>query len=177
MRYFKEFERFNRHIENLCRRPAEKRVVFVSICAPNQPRAVGQSGHEHRCTFFDRLLWLFGDVDRDDVYVSDLIRCRRYLELEHVQVRGILSIDREDLPRSCRESGLSIFYSIIIDGEEVEFSGGVTDLHAPVYQDIPDGGGKGSTLPDPRSRSSATSGQRSWRRSETMRIRCSNRRN
>jgi len=33
--YFKEFERFDRHIEKLRRGPEENRVHFVTICSPN----------------------------------------------------------------------------------------------------------------------------------------------
>ncbi len=33
--FFTEFERFDRHIEKLRRRPEEERIDFVSICAPN----------------------------------------------------------------------------------------------------------------------------------------------
>ena len=35
------------------------------------------------------------------------------------------------------------FRSITIDGEEIEFSGGFTDLHTLVYKDILNGGGYG----------------------------------
>ena len=33
--YFKEFERFDRHVEKLRRGPAEGHVDYVSICSPN----------------------------------------------------------------------------------------------------------------------------------------------
>ncbi len=35
VRFFTEFERFDRHLEKLRRRPAEERVHYVSICSPN----------------------------------------------------------------------------------------------------------------------------------------------
>ena len=35
VRFFTEFERFDRHLEKLRRGPEEKRVHYVSICSPN----------------------------------------------------------------------------------------------------------------------------------------------
>ena len=35
VRFFTEFERFDRHLEKLKRGPAEDRVHFLSVCSPN----------------------------------------------------------------------------------------------------------------------------------------------
>jgi UDP-N-acetyl-2-amino-2-deoxyglucuronate dehydrogenase len=58
------------------------------------------------------------------------------LRLERANVRWLLSIDEEDLPATYREQGRFAFRSIIIDGQELEFSEGFTDLHTRVYAEI-----------------------------------------
>src|SRR5712672_3675448 len=35
IRFFKEIERFDRHLDKLLRGPAEDRVHYVSVCCPN----------------------------------------------------------------------------------------------------------------------------------------------
>ena len=54
-----------------------------------------------------------------------------------------MSINSDYLPKEVKEKGQTTFRSITIDGEELEFSGGFTDLHTMVYQDIMDGKGYG----------------------------------
>ncbi|MDW7644571.1 MAG: Gfo/Idh/MocA family oxidoreductase [Desulfuromonadales bacterium] len=93
--------------------------------------------------FFDMLIWIFGDVKLHEVHVSDERKMAGYLELENARVRWFLSVDRNDLPASVREGGQSTYRSIAIDGEEIEFSGGFTDLHTVVYQEILAGRGFG----------------------------------
>jgi UDP-N-acetyl-2-amino-2-deoxyglucuronate dehydrogenase len=93
--------------------------------------------------FFDLLIWLFGSVEQSEVHVSDQTRVGGYLELERARVTWYLSIDRDDLPEVAVKAGKPTYRSITIDGEEVEFSGGFTDLHTVVYQDILNGGGFG----------------------------------
>jgi UDP-N-acetyl-2-amino-2-deoxyglucuronate dehydrogenase len=65
------------------------------------------------------------------------------LDLEHAHVRWFLSIDHQDLPSSLSHSGRSTYRSITIDGEEVEFTEGFTDLHTRVYQETLAGKGFG----------------------------------
>jgi UDP-N-acetyl-2-amino-2-deoxyglucuronate dehydrogenase len=50
-------------------------------------------------------------------------------------VSWFLSVDRNDLPVSVRGQKTT-FRSITVDGEEVEFSEGFTDLHTRSYQEI-----------------------------------------
>ncbi len=54
-----------------------------------------------------------------------------------------MSLDRNDLPVSVRESGKTTFRSIVVDGEEIEFSEGFTDLHTLSYEQILMGNGFG----------------------------------
>lgn len=98
--------------------------------------------------FFDLLIWLFGSVVNNDVHYADNLKTGGCIELEHARVKWFLSIDRNDLPESATECGLSTFRSIKVDGQEVEFSEGFTDLHTVVYQRTLEG--KGFGLDDAR---------------------------
>ncbi len=79
--------------------------------------------------FFDMLIWLFGDVVENVVHVHTHDRAGGYLELERARVRWFLSINPDTLPEAVRSNGTRTFRSIQVDGDEVEFSGGFTDLH------------------------------------------------
>jgi UDP-N-acetyl-2-amino-2-deoxyglucuronate dehydrogenase len=52
-------------------------------------------------------------------------------------------VDQDDLPEAAKAKGQRTYRSITIDGEEVEFSGGFTDLHTIVYQETLAGRGFG----------------------------------
>ena len=93
--------------------------------------------------FFDLLLWLFGPFEKSVLHLNTPTKMSGALELEWARVRWYLSVDGNDLPAGYLESGRPAFRSITIDGEEVEFSEGFTDLHTMVYKDILDGGGFG----------------------------------
>ena len=93
--------------------------------------------------FFDMLIWLFGNVQENEVHLLTETKASGFLELENANVRWFLSTNSEDLPQSAISNNLSTFRSITIDGEEIEFSGGFTDLHTLVYKDILNGGGYG----------------------------------
>ena len=93
--------------------------------------------------FFDMLYWLFGSVKENEVHLLTDSKASGFIELENANVRWFLSTDRHDLPQSAIDNNLSTFRSITIDGEEIEFSGGFTDLHTLVYRDILNGGGYG----------------------------------
>ena len=93
--------------------------------------------------FFDLLIWLFGPVVQNEVHVSTNTRIGRYVELEKARVKWFLSIDNKDLPRQAVEEGKPSFRSLTMDGAEIEFSGGFTDLHTVVYDEVMKGGGFG----------------------------------
>lgn len=93
--------------------------------------------------FFDMLQWIFGDVQSNIVHVSESMKVAGFLELERARVRWFLSINRNDLPLSAKEEGKTTYRSITINGEELEFSDGFTDLHTVTYQEIMKGNGFG----------------------------------
>lgn len=91
--------------------------------------------------FFDMLIWIFGAVRHSEVHLSDERKMAGYLELERANVRWFLSVDRKDLPDAVKTESRPTFRSITVDGEEVEFSGGFTDLHTLSYREILAGNG------------------------------------
>lgn len=93
--------------------------------------------------FFDMLIWIYGKVRYSEVHYADAKKIGGFLELEHADVRWFLSLDKNDLPKQAIEAGNPSYRSILIDDQEVEFSGGFTDLHTIVYHDILAGAGYG----------------------------------
>ncbi|MDD5090855.1 MAG: Gfo/Idh/MocA family oxidoreductase [Candidatus Wallbacteria bacterium] len=241
--YFREFERFDRHLEKLKRKGEESRVHYVSICSPNylhdahirfalrigadaiceKPLVLnpwnldalseieGESGRRINTIlqlrlhpsiielkkslsstfaggstakpeivltyitsrgnwylyswkgeaaksgglatnigvhFYDMLLWLFGPVLKSEVHLANEKKAAGYLELSRARVRWLLSIDRSDLPFPAVPGKQTTYRSITMDGQEIEFSGGFTDLHTESYKHILAGQGFG--IPDVR---------------------------
>ncbi len=93
--------------------------------------------------FFDLLVWLFGDVESQEVHLKQPRRMAGTIALERARVRWFLSVDARDLPFSPEPGGRATFSSITVDGEEVEFSEGFTDLHTVVYREVLAGRGFG----------------------------------
>jgi UDP-N-acetyl-2-amino-2-deoxyglucuronate dehydrogenase len=93
--------------------------------------------------FFDMLGWIFGATRKNIVHLSEPQKAAGYLELENARIRWFLSIDYGDIPDYIRETGQRTFRSITIDGREIEFSKGFTDLHTITYQEILAGRGFG----------------------------------
>lgn len=91
--------------------------------------------------FFDMLMWFFGSVDKNELHIRENNRMGGFLELENADVEWYLSIESSDLPVG--SEGKTTFRSITIDGEEIEFSGGFTDLHTRVYEELLVGNGFG----------------------------------
>ncbi|MBN1806258.1 MAG: Gfo/Idh/MocA family oxidoreductase [Sedimentisphaerales bacterium] len=91
--------------------------------------------------FFDVLQWIFGDVKSNIVHLSQPQRAAGFLELEHARIRWFLSIKHEDLPRQPESGEPSAYRSMTINGREIDFSYGLTDLHTKSYRDILDGRG------------------------------------
>ena len=92
---------------------------------------------------FDLLLWFFGSVTGIKVYHSDESRISGFIELEHARVRWFLSVDKNDLPASAKVGNKTTYRSIRVDGKEIEFSEGFTDLHTRVYEETLAGRGFG----------------------------------
>jgi UDP-N-acetyl-2-amino-2-deoxyglucuronate dehydrogenase len=93
--------------------------------------------------FFDMLHYIFGELQSNVVHLSEDTRAAGYLEYQHARVRWFLSVDAEDLPQPAQASGQRTYRSITVDGEEIEFSGGFTDLHTLSYEEILAGRGFG----------------------------------
>jgi len=91
--------------------------------------------------FFDMLGWIFGDLKENKVHVHTHDRAAGYLEFERARVRWFLSINYDTLPEEVKARGLRTYRSMTIDGEEIEFSGGFTELHTDSYKDILSEGG------------------------------------
>lgn len=235
VRFFKEVERFDRHIEKLRRGPAESRLDYLSVCSPNylhdahcrlglrvgadviceKPLVINpwnldplreleaETGkriynvlqlrvhpalvalrdkiaseppgrqHEVELTyitsrgpwydvswkgkpdmsggiptnigihFFDLLTWLFGSVEDARVHRNEPRRMAGFLALARARVRWFLSVEASDLPFSAQPGKKTTFRSITVDGQEIEFSEGFTDLHTRVYEEILAGRGYG----------------------------------
>jgi UDP-N-acetyl-2-amino-2-deoxyglucuronate dehydrogenase len=92
---------------------------------------------------FDLLIWLFGDVQNSEVYYSDPYKIGGFLELKDANVRWFLSLDRNDLPKKVVDDKKLTFRSITVNGEEIQFSEGFTDLHTKVYERTLAGNGFG----------------------------------
>ncbi len=93
--------------------------------------------------FFDLLVWLFGEVESQAVHLSQPRRVAGTIALERARVRWFLSVDARDLPFKPEPGGRATFRSITVDGQEVEFSEGFTDLHTVVYREVLAGRGFG----------------------------------
>jgi UDP-N-acetyl-2-amino-2-deoxyglucuronate dehydrogenase len=86
--------------------------------------------------FFDMLHFIFGDLQDNVVHLRTPTRAAGYLEFENARVRWFLSVDYEDVPNAQKEKSQRTFRSITVDGDEIEFSGGFTDLHTRAYEEI-----------------------------------------
>jgi UDP-N-acetyl-2-amino-2-deoxyglucuronate dehydrogenase len=93
--------------------------------------------------FFDMLGWIFGKPIENIVQHSENDQAAGFLQLEKARVKWFLSINAETLPSHIKSKCQATFRSITIDGEEIEFSGGFTDLHTVSYKSILDGKGYG----------------------------------
>jgi UDP-N-acetyl-2-amino-2-deoxyglucuronate dehydrogenase len=92
---------------------------------------------------FDLLLWLFGKPRATGVHLREDQRLAGYLELECATVKWFLSVRPSDLPSAATPAGRTTFRSITMDGSEVEFTEGFTDLHTRIYERTLAGAGHG----------------------------------
>lgn len=99
--------------------------------------------------FFDMLMWFFGQVQHSEVHLNEATKMSGLIELPNANVRWYLSIDRNDLPEEATAKGQPTYRSITVDGEEIEFSGGFTDLHTLMYQETLAGRGFGAEVARP----------------------------
>ena len=93
--------------------------------------------------FYDMLTWIFGDVEENIVHLKSEYANAGFLKLKHANVRWFLSVIYDYIPEEIKAKGQKTYRSITVDGEEIEFSGGFTDLHTRSYEEIIKGNGFG----------------------------------
>ncbi|MEN8764892.1 MAG: Gfo/Idh/MocA family protein [Wenyingzhuangia sp.] len=93
--------------------------------------------------FFDMLGWVFGDLKENLVYEHTHDRASGYLVFEKARVKWFLSINYDLIPEEIKRKGQRTYRSITVDGDEIEFSGGFTELHTESYKSILSGKGFG----------------------------------
>lgn len=99
--------------------------------------------------FFDLLQWLFGNHKDVRVFMSNQTKMSGFIEMERAKVRWFLSVDPNDLPNKSSDNRKTTYRSISVDGSEIEFSEGFTDLHTEVYRQILSGRGYGIDVARP----------------------------
>ena len=93
--------------------------------------------------FFDLLTWIFGDIKENKVHVLEADKSAGFLQLEKARIRWFLSIDYNDIPEKLKAEGKRTYRSLMVGGQEIEFSDGFTDLHTDSYRSILAGTGYG----------------------------------
>jgi UDP-N-acetyl-2-amino-2-deoxyglucuronate dehydrogenase len=93
--------------------------------------------------FYDMLHFVFGKLQDNQVHHCAETKAAGCLEYEKARVRWFLSVDVNDVPAEQRLKGQRTYRSITLNGEEIEFSEGFTDLHTRSYEEILAGRGFG----------------------------------
>lgn len=93
--------------------------------------------------FFDMLQWIFGPMQEFTLSAKTQDTNSGTLTFERSKVNWYLSINAENLPIEAKEKGLPTFRTLTIEGQEIEFSKGFTDLHTLGYKKILEGNGYG----------------------------------
>ncbi len=93
--------------------------------------------------FFDMLIWVFGPVKNLQVNQLTSDHASGYLELQRAKVNWFLSINFNHLPEDARRNNKRTYRSLMLEGKEIEFSEGFTDLHTKSYEEILNGNGFG----------------------------------
>ncbi len=93
--------------------------------------------------FYDMLTWIFGEVEENIVHVKTPDCNAGSFKLRNANVRWFLSVNYDYIPQEIRDTGMRTYRSINVDGNEIEFSGGFTDLHTRSYEEILKGNGFG----------------------------------
>lgn len=93
--------------------------------------------------FYDMLSWIFGPVQENIVHISQHDRVGGYLRFKRARVRYFLCINSDTLPKEAVEMGKRTYRKIEMEGSEIEFSEGFTELHTDSYKQILDNQGFG----------------------------------
>lgn len=86
--------------------------------------------------FYDMLHFVFGALQECVVHLATPTKSAGYLEYERARVRWFLSIDGRDITELGLARGKRTFRAITLNGENIEFSDGFTDLHTKSYEEI-----------------------------------------
>jgi UDP-N-acetyl-2-amino-2-deoxyglucuronate dehydrogenase len=91
--------------------------------------------------FFDMLTWIFGDIVENKVDIHNEDTASGFLKLEKADVDWFLSIDYDQIPENVKLQGKRTYRTLQMEGEEIEFSDGFTELHTDSYKAILEGKG------------------------------------
>ena len=91
--------------------------------------------------FFDMLNWIFGDIIENKVDIHNEDTASGFLKLEKADVDWFLSIDYNQIPENVKLQGKRTYRTLQMEGEEIEFSDGFTELHTDSYKEILEGNG------------------------------------
>jgi UDP-N-acetyl-2-amino-2-deoxyglucuronate dehydrogenase len=86
--------------------------------------------------FFDMLIWIFGPVTNLTVTQLNPDMASGSLTLEKARVNWFLSINYDHLPEEVKQTNKRTFRTLTLEGKEIEFSEGFTDLHTKSYSEI-----------------------------------------
>nr|MCU0982435.1 Gfo/Idh/MocA family oxidoreductase [Pirellulaceae bacterium] len=124
------------HRADICLTYVTRRGKWYDVSWKGNPEKSGGVSMNIGVHFFDLLGWLFGEPEHWEVHLRTPRKMAGLLELERARVRWFLSVDEDDLPESTRAAGKFAYRSMTLDGQEIEFSDGFTDLHTRVYREI-----------------------------------------
>ncbi|MDP0589327.1 MAG: Gfo/Idh/MocA family oxidoreductase [Candidatus Endonucleobacter bathymodioli] len=93
--------------------------------------------------FFDMLSWIFGDVKESEVHIKKEDVNAGFMQLKHARVSWFLSVNADYIPEPVKASGQRTYRSITVNGHDLEFSTGFTDLHTKSYKQVLQGNGFG----------------------------------
>ena len=93
--------------------------------------------------FFDMLQWIFGPMEEFTVDTKTRDTNAGTLTFKQARVKWYLSINADNLPQQAKDNRLPTYRNLSIEGENIEFSKGFTDLHTVSYQEILKGNGYG----------------------------------
>jgi UDP-N-acetyl-2-amino-2-deoxyglucuronate dehydrogenase len=89
------------------------------------------------------LTWIFGDVEKVEISMQNNETAIGKLYLEKARINWLLSIDYDVIPEEIKALGKRTYRTLNIEGQELEFSDGFTELHTESYRNILDGNGFG----------------------------------
>lgn len=88
---------------------------------------------------FDLLIWIFGKVQSQEVYLRTNRKASGFIELENADVSWYLSIDEKDLPK--KKDFIANKYRSIIVNKDVSIFNNNFNLHTELYKEIFKGNG------------------------------------